>query len=139
MDPVPALGLPPPQPHPGGLRGVQCVQPGQHGQHRAQLPTHTGQGVTASEEVFASHLYSVFVAEQCHSLPSDPAPWRRALCAPSVVAPVMSPEHRVQVVTRSGWSVSVNTWVAAPGDDVRRLEEALVRWQVSSDWSGQVT
>ena len=40
--------------------------------------------------------------------------------------------HRVQVVTTSEWSVSVNTWVAAPGDDVMRLEEALVRWQVAT-------
>ena len=40
--------------------------------------------------------------------------------------------HHVQVMTSSEWSVSVNTWVAAPGDDVRRVEEALVRWQVAS-------
>ena len=32
-------------------------------------------------------------------------------------------------MTSSDWSVSVNTWVAAPGDDTRRLEEALVRCQ----------
>ena len=38
----------------------------------------------------------------------------------------------MQVVTSSGWSVSVNTWVAAPGDNVRRVEEALVRWHVAS-------
>ena len=38
----------------------------------------------------------------------------------------------VQVVTTSGWSVSVNTWVEAPGDQVARVKEALVRWQVGS-------
>ena len=32
-------------------------------------------------------------------------------------------------MTSSDWSVSVNTWVAAPGDDTKRLEEALVRCQ----------
>ena len=37
-----------------------------------------------------------------------------------------------QVVTTSGWSVSVNTWVEAPGDQVARVKEALVRWQVGS-------
>ena len=35
-----------------------------------------------------------------------------------------------QVVTTSEWSVSVNTWVEAPGDQVARVKEALVRWQV---------
>ena len=39
VDPVTALRLPPPQPQPRALRGVQRVQPGQHGQPRAQLPT----------------------------------------------------------------------------------------------------
>ena len=38
----------------------------------------------------------------------------------------------VQVVTTSEWSVSVNTWVEAPGDQVARVKEALVRWQVGS-------
>ena len=37
-----------------------------------------------------------------------------------------------QVVTTSEWSVSVNTWVEAPGDQVARVKEALVRWQVGS-------
>ena len=39
VDPVPALRLPPAQPHPGALRGVQRVQPGQPGQPRSELPT----------------------------------------------------------------------------------------------------
>ena len=36
------------------------------------------------------------------------------------------------MVTTSGWSVSVNTWVEAPGDQVARVKEALVRWHVGS-------
>lgn len=36
------------------------------------------------------------------------------------------------VVTRSPWSVSVNTWVPLPQDDRSRLAEALVRLQVAN-------
>ena len=36
-----------------------------------------------------------------------------------------------QVMTTSGWSISVNTWIPTPEDDQVRLTEALVRYQVA--------
>jgi len=37
-----------------------------------------------------------------------------------------------QVVTTSEWSISVNTWVPTPGDNMARLKEALTRWQIAN-------
>jgi len=37
-----------------------------------------------------------------------------------------------QVVTTSDFSVSINTWVPAPGDNMARLKEALTRWQIAN-------
>ena len=43
--------------------------------------------VSSNREFTCIHSVSLFSAESCHHLPSDPGAWGRAVCSPSVVAP----------------------------------------------------